>query len=88
MPVLTSSIVSVPLVVRFTTVTQSWFALHHAEGWAGMSPPPFQLPPRHQAPVAEALARVVGVVEVGPAEEQVAELVAQTPILQSSGTVR
>jgi len=48
----TSLIVSEPVVVRFSTVTQPCPALHQADGCAGVSPAPFQLPPamRHQLP--------------------------------------
>ena len=45
-------IVTLLFVVTVATFTQPWLALHHAEGCAGVSPPPFQLPPaiRHQLP--------------------------------------
>ena len=32
------------MVVRFSTFTHPWPALHHAEGCAGVSPEAFQLP--------------------------------------------
>ena len=72
---LTSGSDTVPSAVTFSTVTQPCCALHHADGWAGTSPPAFHEPPAMRHQFADARARVVGVVEVGEAEQQVAELV-------------
>ena len=54
-----------------------------------VAPPPFQLPPliRHQLPMPSE--RVVGVVKVGAAEQEVAEFVCGDAELRGfSGTVR
>ena len=74
--------------MTLVTVAQPCWTLHQAEGWAGMSPLPFHEPPpmRHQLPTPSR--SVVGIIEIGKAEEQMPKLVAQTPIRQSSGMVR
>src|SRR4051794_2690388 len=50
--VFTSGMLTFPLFVTFVTDAHPWLTLHQADGWAGISPPPFQEPPamRHQLP--------------------------------------
>ena len=86
--VFTSAIETRAVGVGCPPSTQPWLALHHAEGCAGMSPPPPQLPPaiRHQLPMPSDVSSVS--YRSGKPNSRWPSSWAQTPILQSSGTVR